>query len=137
MGVKTRAFIITLSVFFAVVALLTFYSKQVFLKSLPVVEVAMPQRAELLANGRYAYEVPVEAVRYNMKTSTYYVLLLKEASDVLGDNYYPAAAVITLLYRDDVTAKIDGLVYVEPVILTIDSRVEAGSRLLVDVLPER
>jgi len=137
MSAKTKAFIITMGVFFATVVFLTYYSKQVFLKNLPVVEVAMPQRAEQLNSGRFAYSVPAAAIHFDMQTGQYYVLLLQEVSDILGDNYRPVATTVTLLYQDEETARIDGLVYVEPIILTDDPRVNAGGRVMVEEMPER
>jgi len=131
MSGKTKAFAITLAVFFAAVMFLTFYSKQVFLANLPCVEAVMPERGEKLASGRFAYIVPVAAIHYTEKTHEPYVLILKEVSDVLGDNYYPEVTKITLLKLGEAEAVIDGLVYVEPVILSDDPRVEQGSRLLL------
>ena len=132
MSSKTKAFILTLALFFATAALLTFYSKQVFLANLPRVAVVMPERGDKLASGRYAYTVPVAAIHYTERTHEPYVLVLKEVSDILGDNYYPEMTKITLLKLDETTAVIDGLVYVNPVILSDDPRVLQGSRLMLE-----
>jgi len=130
MSGKTKAFILTLAVFFAAAAFLTFYSKQVYLANLPRVEAVMPVRGEKLESGRYAYTVPASAIHYTEQTHEPYVLVLKEVSDVLGDNYFPEATKITLLTLDEAKAVIDGLVYVNPVILSDDPRVLQGSRLM-------
>ncbi|MCL1820848.1 MAG: hypothetical protein FWG36_09370 [Oscillospiraceae bacterium] len=131
MSVKTIVFLAVMSLYLASLLFLTYYSKQVYQKNLPVVTAVMPERGERLDNGRYSYIILTEAIRINPETGMPYVLVLKEANDVLGLNYFLQSARVIVHYMDDEYAVVDGFVYIEPIALSDDPRVNAGVRVRV------
>jgi len=126
---KRNTLIIIAAVYFIAVIFLTNYSSRVFLNGLPVVETFLPIRGAMMENGRHAYLVPKNSVKIDIMTMSYYVCILEEKNDILGKNYYPRKITVIPVSTEDEYISIDGLKYVQPVILLDDPRIENGIRV--------
>jgi hypothetical protein len=121
-----------MGLFFGLTVFLTYYSKVVYLRNLPAVAAAMPERTGEMKNGRYTYIVPETAIHMDIMRKTY-VLTARYQADIMGERHLAVRVDVWVLERrKDGTALVDGIVREEPVLTDTGDRISAGAAVKLE-----
>lgn len=110
---------------------MTYYSKVVFIRNLPVVDTVDPKRTGDMKNGRYTYLVPQDSLHIDNTHKTY-LLTARYQSDILGQRYMAVKIDVWVLTKQkDGMAVIDGMVREEPVLTGTGDTIKNGDSIAV------
>lgn len=130
--VRTAVFTAFMIAFFGITIYLTYYSEVVHERNLPVVKTVLPQYCSEQSGDNARYEVPDSAIYWDARNQPY-LLVVRHESDIMGDRYRTSSLHVWLKGEtEDGLSVVEGIIWVEPVIVDSDREVAAG----MDVRPE-